>query len=65
MPTFVTWGLLDTSEANSSGEKLAAEIPGARTHIYPDVAHMVSLEKPSEFNALLAEFLAEADRKAN
>jgi 3-oxoadipate enol-lactonase len=62
VPTFVIWGLLDTSEANSSGEKLVAEIHRARSHIFPDVAHMVSLEKPTEFNALLAEFLAEADR---
>ncbi len=60
-PTLVVWGLLDTSEANASGEKLVAEIRGARSQVFPDVAHMVSLEKPAEFNQLLEEFLAEVD----
>ena len=54
-------GPLDTSETNAAGEKLAAEIAGVKTKVYPDVAHMVSLEKPAEFNRLLADFLAEAD----
>ena len=61
VPTLVIWGKLDTSETNAAGEKLAAEIPGARTHVFPDVAHMVSLEKPADFNRLLAEFLEETD----
>ena len=64
IPTLVVWGRLDTSETNAASAKMAAEIPGARSHIYPDVAHMVSLEKPSEFNALLADFLAGADATA-
>src|SRR3954470_4437004 len=61
IPTLVIWGKLDTSETNAAGEKLAAEIPGAQTHVFPDVAHMVSLEKRAEFNRLLAEFLADID----
>jgi 3-oxoadipate enol-lactonase len=61
VPTLVVWGKLDTSETNAAGEKMAAEIPGARSHIYPDAAHMVSLEKTAEFNERLAGFLAEAD----
>ena len=61
IPTLVIWGRLDTSESNAAGEKLAAEIPGARSQVYPDVAHMVSLEKPEDFNRRLADFLTEVD----
>ena len=62
MPTLVIWGRarhvrVERLTARSS----RAEIPGARSHVYPDVAHMVSLEKPAEFNRLLADFLAEVD----
>lgn len=64
IPTLVVWGKLDTSETNAASEKMAAEIPGARSVIYPDVAHMVSLEKPAEFNKLLADFLTEVDASA-
>ncbi len=64
VPTLVIWGRLDTSETNASGDKMAAEIPGARSHVFPDVAHMVSLEKPAEFNSLLADFLAQVDASA-
>ena len=64
VPTLVVWGRLDTADTNSAGEKLAAEIPGARSVVYPDVAHMVSLEKPAEFTKLLADFLAEVDATA-
>jgi 3-oxoadipate enol-lactonase len=64
VPTLVVWGKLDTSETNAASAKMAAEIPGAQSKVYPDVAHMVSLEKPAEFNALLAEFLAKADTTA-
>lgn len=62
VPTLVTWGELDVSSVAVAGKELVARIAGARSHIFPDVAHMVSLEKPAEFNALLAEFLAEVDR---
>lgn len=64
IPTLVIWGRLDTSESNAAGEKLAAEIPGVKSHVFPDVAHMVSLEKPEEFNRLLTDFLAGADATA-
>jgi pimeloyl-ACP methyl ester carboxylesterase len=61
VPTLVIWGTLDVSSVLLAGEKLAAEIPAARAHVYPNVAHMVTLEKPGEFNELLGGFLAEAD----
>ena len=61
VPTLVVWGLLDVSSIDVIARKVVAEIPGARSQIYPDVAHMVSLEKPREFNQLLSDFLAEVD----
>jgi 3-oxoadipate enol-lactonase len=61
VPTLVTWGKLDVSNIDVTAEKLLAEIGGARSEVYEDVAHMVSLEKPAEFNRLLADFLAEVD----
>jgi len=61
VPTLITWGTLDVSSIDVSAQKLAAEVSGARTHVYPGVAHMVSLEKPAEFNRLLSDFLAEVD----
>jgi pimeloyl-ACP methyl ester carboxylesterase len=45
-------------------EHIAASIKGARTKVYPDVAHMVSLERPEEFDHVLADFLAEVDATA-
>lgn len=48
-----------------TAEHLAAQITGARTKIYPDVAHMVSLERPEEFDRVLGDFLAEVDATAS
>jgi pimeloyl-ACP methyl ester carboxylesterase len=64
VPTLVTWGELDVSSILVTGSYLAEHIKGAQTKIYPDVAHMVSLEKPREFDAVLADFLADVDATA-
>jgi pimeloyl-ACP methyl ester carboxylesterase len=61
VPTLVTWGKFDVSNIDVTAQKLLAEIGGSRSKVYDDVAHMVSLEKPAEFNRVLAEFLAEVD----
>jgi 3-oxoadipate enol-lactonase len=57
VPTLVTWGTLDELGVIKAGEKLTAEIRGARSHLFEDVAHMVSLERPDEFNRLVGDFL--------
>jgi pimeloyl-ACP methyl ester carboxylesterase len=64
VPTLGVWGLLDVSNIDVTAQKVVAGIRGAKSVVYPDVAHMVSLEKPEEFNRLLADFLAEADADA-
>jgi len=36
---------------------IAEQVPGTRKVVIPDVAHMVNMEKPQEFNDLVLEFL--------
>ena len=58
MPTLFVWGTLDELGVIRSGEKLAAEVDGARSHVFEGVAHMVNLERPADFSRLVADFLA-------
>ena len=62
MPTLFIWGTLDELGVLKAGEKLTAEVSGARSHVFEGVAHMVNLEKPDEFNRLVGDFLDEVDR---
>ena len=62
MPLLVTWGTLDVAPTLASGEWLAANVPGARRHVFEGVAHMVNLERRDEFNALVGAFLDDAER---
>jgi 3-oxoadipate enol-lactonase len=39
-------------------EAIASRIPGARLAIIPGAAHLSAVEKPTEFNALVRDFLA-------
>jgi 3-oxoadipate enol-lactonase len=61
MPTLFMWGTLDELGVIRSGEKLAAEVPGARSKVFEGVAHMVNLERPEEFNRIVGEFVDEVD----
>ena len=62
VPTLVTWGDIDAPSVQAASAKLATEIPSARRHVFPGVAHMVNLERPAEFNELVGGFLAETAR---
>jgi pimeloyl-ACP methyl ester carboxylesterase len=62
MPVMLIWGTLDVTSVPASGERLAKEVPGARTHVFEGVAHMVNLERQDEFNKLVGEFLDSAER---
>lgn len=64
MPVLAMWGTLDVTSTVRSGEWLAANLPGIRSHIFEGVAHMVNLERPAEFNELLREFLDEVEAAA-
>jgi 3-oxoadipate enol-lactonase len=57
VPTLVMWGDLDVPSVQAAGEYMAKEIAGARRHLFNGVAHMVNLERPTEFNQLVSDFL--------
>ena len=54
----------DVDEAGSvaRGRYLAASVPGARLGTFPNVAHMIQLEQPDRFAALVLAFFADVDR---
>jgi 3-oxoadipate enol-lactonase len=56
-PTLVIVGDADVDDVIERADILARRIPGARKVVLTDVAHMVNLERPTEFQALLDEFL--------
>jgi pimeloyl-ACP methyl ester carboxylesterase len=58
-PTLVVWGTKDRLISVRDAPVFAEAIPGARKVVYEDTGHMAMLERPREFNALLADFLGE------
>jgi pimeloyl-ACP methyl ester carboxylesterase len=64
VPTLAIWGTLDELGVLRAGEKLAAEVQGARSHVFEGVAHMVNLERPAELNKLVLDFLLEVEARA-
>jgi 3-oxoadipate enol-lactonase len=62
MPVLAMWGDLDVTNIVANGEWLVANVPGIRSRVFEGVAHMVNLERPTEFNQLLREFLDEAEK---
>lgn len=59
VPALVTVGEFDISRALLQFEYLAATIPGATRHIFPDAAHLPSVEHPQEFLDVVSPWLAE------
>ncbi len=57
VPLLIFIGLLDESECVEAAKYLAEHVTNAQYVAFPDVAHMVSLEKPQEFNRILGEFI--------
>ena len=56
-PTLVVWGKKDRLITWHDASRFTDEIPDAREVIYPDTGHMAMLERPREFNELLAGFI--------
>jgi pimeloyl-ACP methyl ester carboxylesterase len=58
-PTLIVWG--DEDKVIPVGDASVFEelIPGSRKVIFQDTGHMAMLERPSAFNELLGEFIAE------
>lgn len=59
-PTLVLVGDLDQPAILEVADQLAAGISGARKEVIPGTAHAPNMEKPSEFNRLLMDFLQAA-----
>lgn len=60
VPALVIVGEHDPITPIAEAREVAAAIPGARLEVVPDAGHLVNVEQPAAFNALLRGFLAEA-----
>lgn len=58
IPTLVLSAQHDVISRLDTGKELAAAIPGATFHLFPDAAHGVTIEHAAEINALLARHIA-------
>ena len=58
-PTLIVWGDRDRLISVRDADVFAELIPNSRKVVFADTGHVAMLERPDEFNALLAEFLAE------
>jgi 3-oxoadipate enol-lactonase len=61
VPTLVITGNLDFSYTHAAAEKMTREIPNVKHISISDVAHMVNMEEPGEFNKEVLEFLGHLD----
>jgi pimeloyl-ACP methyl ester carboxylesterase len=59
VPLLVMVGTLDEAGTQAHCRYLADAVPGARLETFDGAAHMLNLEQPQRFNALLRGFLDE------
>jgi len=62
-PTMIVWGKYDELANPAGADRLEQAIPGSKKVIVDDCGHMPQLEKASQFNALVRDFL-KGDAKA-
>lgn len=55
----LVWVHAGVADFHALGGLPARQIPGARSAVLPGAAHMLSLERPAEFNRVVMVFLAE------
>jgi pimeloyl-ACP methyl ester carboxylesterase len=58
-PTLIVWGADDRLISVHDADLFAELIPNSRKVVFEHTGHVAMLERPDEFNALLADFLAE------
>ena len=56
-PTLIIWGDIDFSDVGAAMTLLADSVSGAQRVVFPGVAHMVNMEQPERFNAVVLDFL--------
>ncbi len=59
VPVLVISGALDVPSFQKGADYLAQSIPSARQIVFPDAAHLVSMERPERFMRILLSFLDE------
>ena len=60
-PTLILLGVMDLQAIHDTAHRLADGITHARLEIWPDVAHLPSLERPAHFLALTTHWLDSVD----
>jgi pimeloyl-ACP methyl ester carboxylesterase len=58
-PALIVWGDRDRLITVRDAAIFADLIPDSRVKVFEDTGHMAMLERPAQFNALLADFLAD------
>lgn len=61
VPTLVLTGTLDLDVIDLAATAVLTGITGSRQVVWPDVAHLPTLERPETFAALLLDWLAEVE----
>ena len=61
VPTLVAVGALDIEGYREIGGLLAEGIAGAKLHVFERAGHMLPMEVPAAFNALLGGFISEVE----
>jgi len=64
-PTLIVWGKYDELANPSGADRLASTIPGSKKVIVDNCGHMPQIEKASEFNQLMREFLGASSATAS
>jgi pimeloyl-ACP methyl ester carboxylesterase len=62
-PVLIVVGEGDQAPTIATAERIAATAPDARLVVWPEVAHMLTLERPDAFAELLLAFLAEVESR--
>ena len=57
VPTLVVLGEMDQPDAHASADALSAGIAGSRKAVIPGAAHLPSMERPTEFNQIVIDFI--------
>ena len=57
VPTLVIIGEKDPATIPEYGELIAASVPGAKSFVVPDAAHLSNIEQPDIFTKALLDFL--------
>ena len=61
VPTLVLTGTLDVDAIDRAAAAVLTGVSGARQVVWPDTAHLPSMERPDDFVALVLDWVAEAE----